>query len=151
INASYWHRLRFAPDGKTIAVLHGNPLGKDNELTLWNAQTGKKLATHKVGKPRLVHDVALLEGGTVLVLGRKQDSSDPAPTGWHLSDAKTGKERPIPKGALELALLEDGKSLAVALPPSGDLGARTEIVDLVTGKTKKQVAGRGLFSRDGAR
>jgi WD40 repeat protein len=146
-----WHRLRFAPNGKTIAVVHRTTLGNDGEFTLWNAQTGKKLATHKVGKPRLAHDVALLKDGTALVLGRKQDDSDRAPTGWHLSEAKTGKERAIPKGALDLALLDDGTSLAVTLPPSGDLGVRTEIVDLATGKTKKQVVGRGLFSRDGAR
>jgi WD40 repeat protein len=151
---SGWHRLRFAPDGKTIASLDGAGRGlglfdwRHSWVTLWDAGTGKKLATHKVAEPRVAEDVAWLADGTILVL--TQEWTERPPERWHLSDAKTGKEkRPIPKDALDLALI-DGKSLAIARPPSGGLGLRTEVVDLATGKTRT-VAGRGLFSRNGAR
>jgi WD40 repeat protein len=105
-------RLAFSPEGKTLAIACGN-----DEITLWEVDSGKKLKTSFDEMRGNFHGLAFSPDGKLLIaLGGGR---------IYVLETVTGKMKHMAKfnGMGELAISPDGKILALA----GKEGAATLI------------------------
>jgi RNA polymerase sigma factor (sigma-70 family) len=105
ITSGRFPTARFSPDGKTLAVIHGD--GEDQSLELWDTGTGEKL--HQLDGHRGEIHRFLFSADGKLVVTPGQDKS------IRFWDVATGKEvqridHSEPVG--QVALSQDGKTLA---------------------------------------
>jgi WD40 repeat protein len=107
------HAATFSPDGKTLATGGSQLTGKDNSISLWDVETGKKTAT--LPGPTLGVDCLafspdsrfLVSTGHGDVTIWKLEGSRPLAT-WEAHPTKGGDRT----GVHALAFFPDGKTLA---------------------------------------
>jgi WD40 repeat protein len=128
-----FHALAFSPDGKVLATL------ENDQIQLWDAETGKKKATLEGHKDRAaITMLAFSPDGKTLASG-----SVHAVTLWNPASGKVTRTFPLEMQAACLAFSPDGKTLAVG-GPDGESHHRVELCDVVAGKTTtlfKEAAG----------
>jgi RNA polymerase sigma factor (sigma-70 family) len=123
--------LAFSPDGKTLAVGHGNAEGP-NLLSLWDVGTGKELRGIEAHGRQNVNSVAFSPDGKTLASG----GDDRTIASW---DATTGNLfwRSENQGAVAaVAFRPDGKTIV-----SGGEGGVIHIWDTSTGTELSQMKG----------
>src|SRR5262249_48803776 len=122
----------FSPDGKTFAT-HGGR--KSNEVTLWEAETGKQLRSWATGTTAFT-SFAFAAEGRVLVTAEAGMIR-----GWVV---ETGKQRfqiplgkPLPRA---LAISPDGKTLAVMVADEQGEGGSIDLWDVADPRDARHIA-----------
>ncbi|MGE0529307.1 MAG: WD40 repeat domain-containing protein, partial [Bdellovibrionales bacterium] len=156
-----YHSLDFSPDGKMLAVAHGEPLSRIHrdkffrEISLWEVATGRYLRSVKPAMPnRMVGDLLLRfspDGKAVAVTGKSNELIFmEIPTGtvrWFKHDLKISYS--------DFRFSPDGKLLALLSGPGTTGFQVVQLVELNTGKVLKQIkntkgdATALAWSRDG--
>src|SRR5205814_7279994 len=124
--------IAFSPDGKTLAVGHGNAEGP-NVLHLWDVSTGRELRGIEAHRRQNVNSVAFSPDGKTLVSG----GDDGTIATW---DAATGNLlwRSDNQGAVAaVAFCPDGTAVV-----SGGEGGVIRVWDVSTGVVLSQGEGR---------
>ena len=155
LGVSFWS-VAFSPDGKMLASANGHSLAgrrsENDAVQLWDADTGKKIATLE-GHTDFVMSVAFSPDGKTVASG----SGDRTVRLWDVASRKntatlTGhSDIPLPSGTLS-------RGISVAFSPDGKTLASEDFVptsvklwDVETGKELATLKGSGpvAFSPDG--
>jgi WD40 repeat protein len=128
-------RVRFSPDGKTVAALSG---ATGPGIPLWDVVTGKLIRELKAHEPARVLAICFSPDSKVLADASTVTKTNEAVI--RLWDVATGKLiRELPGGgygSLALSFAPDGRSLA-----SGTYGGVIRIWDVATGQVIRQPKG----------